>query len=171
MIQAEYAQRYLDLANDRVDENGLPLEPHQANYLRSMESIPPLSVIRKRFLHAESNQCTHSLRLDDIAVHEHLDIQFGRRVTPFQKDRDTLSARLNYRVRKAGATDVETLSKTDRYTRKLFSRLKALQSRLDAFTAIEERLRCEGLVRPEDRHREGTADYPCHRAVPFQAPS
>jgi hypothetical protein len=52
-----YRRVFVGLANDQLDEDGQPLEPHEKNYLELYGVFPSLSVIRARFLQDGAATC------------------------------------------------------------------------------------------------------------------
>jgi hypothetical protein len=57
VLPNRYRRVFVGLANDQLDEDGQPLEPHEKNYLELYGVFPSLSVLRARFLEDAARTC------------------------------------------------------------------------------------------------------------------
>jgi hypothetical protein len=57
VLPNRYRRVFVGLANDQLDEDGQPLQPHEKNYLELYGVFPSLSVLRARFLQDAALTC------------------------------------------------------------------------------------------------------------------
>ena len=56
-LQNRYRRIFIGLANDKLDEDGEPLQPGDKNYLELYGIFPSLSVMRERFVTDDQHPC------------------------------------------------------------------------------------------------------------------
>lgn len=146
----EYRKRYIDLANDRVDADGEPLDDHERNFLELYGIPPTLQVVAEEWQAAsrEIQPCLTAAGFDPEALrrwtggviaYENKKAGDVRRAR-FLKDKlakDLKKARLDPANLEA-AKDHPKLGAT-------YSAWRALQDRIDVIDHAQRRLRCEKM--------------------------
>lgn len=146
----EYRKRYVDLANDRVDADGEPLDPHERNFLELYGIPPTLQVIDEEWRTAEREiePCLQSAGFDPAVLRG-----WTGGVIAYENDKKSgdarraafLKSKLEKDLKKlklgpdlAAAEDHPKLGPT-------YAAWRALQARLDVIDHAQRRLRCEKM--------------------------
>jgi hypothetical protein len=163
-LHNRYRRIFLGLANDQLDEDGEPLLPGEKNHLELYGIFPSLSVLRKRVLHDEQHPCdtpenTSALEaVETVTYIPPADLKKAERKLE-QARHDLEKAR-----KKAGLASVQELASDP----EMDAKLKLLDKRAAeavALAAVERRLECEELLKPEQKHQKGIYDEPMRLAV------
>jgi hypothetical protein len=164
-LENRYRRVFLGLANDKLDRDGVPLEPGEKNYLELYGIFPSLSVLRARFLTDEHSACHDQESVDVLEAVETVSY-----VPPksLQKDERKL-ARTRAEVetaRKHGkfATWADLVAARPDFAPKVELLEKRAAEKL-AMAAVERRLSCEGLLKPDKGHKTGIYDDAMRLAV------
>ncbi len=134
---------YVDLANDRIDGDGVTLEKWNRNYLEVYGIPPSLSVLRKRFLQDEKKQCFKDLDLDVFKVYRG-PIKINDSGASKRELKRFRRARSNFKkaLRKARVQTLEQLLEKKKF-RKAARRWRRYQWRHKAIRELQKRLVCE----------------------------
>jgi len=160
-----YRRVFIDLANDELDGDGVPLEPGRKNYLELYGIFPALSVLRDRFVYDAEHVCHDQQSVAVISAVETVSY-----VAPKDLARDEkrlLRARLELeaaRKRAKLATVEELAAAQPEQAAKLALIQKRAAEKL-AMTAVEQRLTCEQLLPSASKHIAGVYDEPMRIAV------
>ena len=146
-----YLDTFIELANDRIDGDGVALEKHQRNYLEVYGIPPTLGVLRKRFLDDEKNACFKDLKFDLFDIDFE---QFKRyraiRITSAAGSRRELKrwrrARTAFKkaLRKARVKTLEQLEKKGKY-RTVANNWRRYRWRHQAIIQMQKRMACEKM--------------------------
>jgi hypothetical protein len=160
----EYRARYVDLANDRVDDDGVALRAHQHNYLELYGIPPTLGVVATEWeeLGQSVDTCLTAAGWDPTALRD-----FDG-VIPFERAKERrwigparwARADLEKQMRKAkldpSAPGAMEAAADDPRTRNAWRAWRKAQVPLDVIVAAQKRLRCERLY--ERAGGQGTFD-------------
>ena len=162
-VANRYRATFLGLSNDRTDGDGQPLGPGERNYLELLGIPPSLSVLRARFLDDGARTCSAVDRTKLLAVDEIT--TFGATTERKEQARhQARGKRLDEARAKAGVSDLLALADSDpKLARDVKAHLRAQQEQA-AFTEVEKRIVCEGLMDPA-RHKAGRYDTALRAAV------
>ncbi len=161
-----YREIYLNLAQDKTDEDGKPLKPHEHNYLELFGIPPTLSVLRERFHRTRTEACAQSL---DYGKFRNLKgfIQWNPGNTAKYKKRfeNARSAFLSW-AKKRRIQDVEAWLADPANVRKNDTVRTYVNARnlYDGLVELKKRLECEEIVAPGEL-KEGIFDEAMHRAI------
>ena len=145
----DYRQRYIDLANDRVDADGEKLDPHERNFLELYGIPPTLQVVYRDWQAAETEiqPCLDAAGFDPAAFSRFSGViaYSGKKGGDVRKAK-WLKDRLAKDMKKAGldpatpdaAKDHPKLGKT-------YADWRELQDRVDVIDQAQRRLRCEKM--------------------------
>jgi hypothetical protein len=165
LLPNRYRRVFVGLANDQLDNDGEPLEPHEKNYLELYGVFPSLSVLRERFVQDESQPCH-----DQDSVEQLESVETVSYVAPQDMKRDELklsrfAKELETERKKRKLATIQDLATVDsQYAAKLGLIDKRAKEKL-AISAVEKRLACEGLLKPTSKHAKGVYDDPMRLAV------
>ena len=138
-----FVDTYVDLANDRIDGDGVALEKWNRNYLEVYGIPPSLSVLRKRFVQDEQKQCFKELDLD-VFKEYHGPIKVNDAGTSQRELKRFRRARQNFKkaLRKARVQTVEQLEARRKYAG-VAKRWRRYRWRHQAIRQMQKRLLCE----------------------------
>ena len=141
-----YLDTYVDLANDRIDVDGVALSKWERNYLEVYGIPPSLSVLRRRFVEDEQKACFEKLDLGVFKEGYHGPIKLADPAGSERELRRYHAARAAYRaaLRKARVRTLEALLKKPAY-RKVAENYQRYDWRHRAIRAMQKRLICEGM--------------------------
>lgn len=148
-----YRQKYIGLANDKIDSDGDALGEHGHNYLELYGIPPSLSVIKEEWDAHETDitPCLEEAGFDP-EVFTSFDGKIVYRKSGQNKRNRTARmrlAKLKKDMRKAKLSfdepaDLET-AKTDPRTKKSYDNWRAMQAEVDVIDHAQRRFRCEHL--------------------------
>jgi hypothetical protein len=160
-----YRRVFLGLANDELDNDGVPLEPGGKNYLELYGIFPSLSVLRARFMKSAQGVCHNPESVEVISAVETVSSiapeDLGRENRRFAGAREAVE-----QARKRAK--VKTLAELKKVRPDLARTIAFVEKRAAeklAMTAVEERLRCEEMFHSELRHKPGAYDEAMRLAV------
>ncbi len=161
----EYRATYVNLANDRTDEEGRPLLPDQHNYVELFGIHPSLSVIQKRFLADEAKTCYSQIDIKLLSQFRGV-IRYkgGKRSAEVLARYRELERRVHRAMRRTGRRTVGALAGSSAY-RALVRAYRRAQVRVEVINQVQLRLRCEGLLGEGEHYRRRVFDYVTHRAL------
>ena len=157
-LEHSYRDIFVKLANDQGDNDGLPIEEGEFNYLEVFGIPPSFSVLWKRIDREDKDQCYREIDYDKIrAVGS---IRFGSR--SYQKKQMKKVKEAERSVEKAMTREVvdtydDLLSIAPKYRKKV-ELLRSYQQQVEAIRNIELRLSCDLHNHPRYRHKEGRLD-------------
>ncbi len=145
----DYRKRYVDLANDRVDADGEPLDPHERNFLELYGIPPTLQVIDEEWRAAEKDiePCLQSAGFDPEVLRG-----WTGGVIAYENDKKSgdarkaawLKSKLEKDAKKLGLADIEA-AKDHPKLGPTYAGWRALQGKLDVIDHAQRRLRCEKM--------------------------
>lgn len=168
-----YRKTFVDLANDRVNPDGLKTRkndngtPAEHNYLEPFGIPPTLSVLLARV--------EEELAPERVACHGKVDLPGIRTFTGNVIYLDRERARREHG--EAIGDDAWLKHQLDTYdtsmekiaadpkTRMRVERWKRGQERMRAVRAVQAKLVCDGLLSPRSHHADGVFDLPTHEAL------
>ncbi|MBV72446.1 MAG: hypothetical protein CMH52_14065 [Myxococcales bacterium] len=159
VLQSVYAQRFVDLANDRVNIDGAPLEPDEQNFLEVYGIPPTLSVLNRRINNDTIRACMATLKAKKVTRVKGLRFYFGGKQQSLKLRLDRQRHYVDAIRKKYPQLSVEELVAKNRRFRSLLSRYKTLEAKYRPLKIIEERLQCQGLFPAQVKHRLGVPDY------------
>jgi hypothetical protein len=165
LLPNRYRRVLIGLSNDKLDNDGEPLEPGEKNYLELYGVFPALSVLRERFVHDEANACHDQ---DSVTVLEA--VETVSYVAPKDMKRDEaklarFAKELETERKKRKLATVQDLAAVDT---QLAAKLGLIDKRAKeklAMAAVEKRLTCEGLLTAHSKHARGVYDDAMRLAV------
>jgi hypothetical protein len=160
-----YRRVFLGLANDALDNDGVPLEPGGKNYLELYGIFPSLSVLRARFLESAKGACHDPESVEVISA-----VETVAAIAPENVEREnrrfvTVRAALEEARKRA---KVKTLAELAASRPALRGKVEFVERRAAeklAMAAVERRLRCEKMFSSEFRHKPGVYDEAMRLAV------
>jgi hypothetical protein len=160
-----YRRVFIGLANDKLDEDGQPLQPGQKNYLELYGIFPSFSVLRARFHESMGKTC-----IDEAGKAALEAVPYVSYVAPAALRRDDLRiAKLRKELDAARRkARVKTLAELAEKNPTLAPKVKLVEKRAAdklALAAVEKRLHCEGLLKPGSGHKPGIYDEPIQQVV------
>lgn len=165
LLSNRYRAVFTGLANDRSDGDGQALPPGEKNYLELYGIPPALSVLRERFVRdAARGGCDAAVDRAKLLGVEMI-ATWGSTTEKKELVKHQLrAARLKQAQEKAGADTLDALALAEpRWVKdvKAHARFEAERA---AFTEVEKRLVCEGLLDPA-QHVVGLYDTPMRLAM------
>jgi hypothetical protein len=158
---------YVDLANDRIDVDGVALSKWERNYLEVYGIPPSLGVLRKRFLDDEQRQCYRELDLSVFKEGYHGPIKLTDPKGSEREMKKYYGARNAYRkaLRKARVRTLEALlAKRAHLT--VAKKYQRFHWRHRAIRAMQKRLVCEGMFgRRKPRIKPGIVNWAVRQAL------
>jgi hypothetical protein len=160
-----YRRVFIGMANDQLDNDGEPLEPHEHNYLELYGVFPSLSVLRTRFLQDAASPCHDQESASVLEAVETVSY-----VAPKELKRDAaklarIAKELETQRKKKKLATIQELAAADS---QLASKVALLEKRAAeklAMAAVEKRLACEKLLTATSKHVRGVYDDPMRLAV------
>ena len=156
----DYADRFVDLANDRIDLDGGKLASWERNYLEVYGIPPTLSVVRKRFDEDDQRGCFAKLDRSLFAEY-HGPVRVADPQGSARLRRRYFSARANYKkaLRQARVRSLEQLLKRPAYA-KVARTYQQLNWQYKAIDLVQKRLVCEKMFgRRTPRLKPGVIDW------------
>jgi hypothetical protein len=162
----DFLDDYVDLANDRIDVDGVALSKWERNYLEVYGVPPSLSVLRRRFLEDEQKECFRTLNLDLFKEY------FGpiRINDPQSSERElkryhAARAAFQRALHQARVKTLEQLLKRPEH-RKVAEAYQAAHWRHQAIGEMQKRLACEGMYgRRPPREQPGIVTWTTNQAL------
>ncbi len=145
----DYRARYIGLANNKIDADGEPLDPHEKNFLELYGIPPTLQVVHSEWQAAETEvvPCLEQAGFDPTVFARYTGViaYTGKKGGDLRKAK-ALKAKLDKDMKKAGldpatpeaAKDHPKLGTT-------YASWKDLQTRIDVIDHAQRRLRCEKM--------------------------
>jgi len=161
----DYRATYVNLANDRTDEEGNALGPDQHNYIELFGIAPSLSVLQKRFLSDAQKECYK--KLDIKLLHSFRSViryKGHRNAGAIYRRYRELSKMLHRALRRTGLKSGAALAKRAKY-RSLVRSYRRAQVRAAVINQTQLRLKCEGLLGQDEHAHRWYMDYVTHRAL------
>lgn len=160
-----YRRVLIGLANDQLDNDGQPLPPGEKNYLELYGAFPSFSVLRARFMQDNEHPCHDQESVDVLAA-----VETVAYIAPKDMRKDELKlARFAKEVEAARrAGKFETPADLAAAKPEFAARVSLLEKRPKeklALAAVEKRLECEGILKPQSKHQRGIYDEPMRLAV------
>ena len=159
-----YRRIFIGLANDELDEDGEPLPEGAKNYLELYGIFPSLSVLRERFLHDEANPCHTDENHLALEAVESVAYVPPRAIRRRERKIALVRRELEQARRKRRVATVAELAAVPALADKV-ALLEKHTADARALAAVEERLTCEGLLKPDSQHKKGVYDDPIRLAV------
>ena len=164
-LSNRYRRVFIGLANDHLDSDGEPLEPGEKNYLELYGISPSISVLRERFMQDAAQPCHDQ---ESVAVLEAVETvsyvaprDIKREERKLQKIREEVEKeRRKLRVQTLTELAVKKIDLADEV-----ALLEKRAAEKPAMQAVERRLACEKLLRPDSKHVPGVYDEPMRLAV------
>jgi len=162
----DFLDDYVDLANDRIDVDGVALPKWEHNYFEVYGVPPSLSVLRRRFFEDEQKACYREL---DLAVFKDY---FGPvRITDPQSSERELkkwqAAKVAYgkALRQAKVKTLEQLLRLPEH-KKVAETFQAADWRHRAILEMQKRVACEGMYgRHAPREKPGILTWTSNQAL------
>jgi hypothetical protein len=164
-LHNRYRRVFIGLANDQLDNDGVPLEPGKKNYLELFGIFPSLSVLRERFLKDAAHECHDQASAEVIAAVETVSYVPPQKLEKEERKLAWTRTLLEKARAKAG---VATLQELGALQPQLMAKVEIVLKRdaeKAAMTAVEKRLECEGLLDAASKHKKGVYDEPMRLAV------
>ena len=164
VMENVYRQVFVDLANDRIDADGVPLTKEELNYLEVYGIPPSTGIIAQRMLADEEKACLRGLDYENIGKFQFIPVtNYGKRR---QRNRiKKMKKRVARFEKKHGAITAEEARSIDASIALDMIELAAQGTIEQAFNDIEERLYCDLHVRKRFRHKKGRRDDGFQKAV------
>ncbi len=164
-LHNHYRRIFIGLANDQLDNDGVPLEPGKKNYLELYGIFPSLSVLRDRFLNSADSTCHDQESVDVLSAVETVSYVPPKRLVKEARKLARIQAELDAAMkREKVASLTELRSAAPQFVPKIdLVERRAAESL--AMAAVERRLTCEGLLSPASKHKAGVYDEPMRLAV------
>lgn len=166
-----YAARYVDLADDRTDDDGDPLADHQHNYLELYGIPPTLRVIRDEWsaVEREVQTCLDEAGYDP-SVFSKLsgNIVFNREGRKRVKRARWAKGTLDGAMKKARIAGDYAAAATHPKTKGKYAAWRELQDEVDVIANAQRRFRCEKLFngnKGAGKFVEGDFDNATHHAL------
>jgi hypothetical protein len=145
----EYRQRYIGLANNKVDADGEPLDPHEKNFLELYGIPPSLAVVHGEWQTAETEiqPCLEAAGFDPEVFGRYKGViaYTGKKGGDLRKAR-ALKAKLEKDMKKAGLDPADPeLAKDHPKLGSAYAAWKDLQTRIEVIDHAQRRLRCEKM--------------------------
>lgn len=154
----DYRKRYVDLANDRVDADGEPLDPHERNFLELYGIPPTLQVVDEEWRVAEKDvePCLQAAGFDPEVLRAWTGgvIAYENKKTGDARRADRLKAKLEKDAKKLKLADIEA-AKDHPKLAATYAAWKELQAKVDVIDHAQRRLRCEKMF----QSAEGEGKY------------
>ena len=142
----DHLDTYVDLANDRIDVDGVALSSWERNYLEVYGIPPSLGVLRKRFIDDEKKACYSEIDLGVFREGYHGPIKIADPTGSERELRRYRAAKNEYRkaLRKARVRTLEALLKKPAF-RRIAERYQQHDWRHRVILSMQKRLACEGM--------------------------
>ena len=146
---SEYRQRYIDLANDRVDADGEKLDDHERNFLELYGIPPSLAVVLRdwQISETEIQPCLDAAKFDPTVFTRFTGViaysgKKGGEVRKARAYRESLAKGL----KKAGLDPLNLEAAKDHPTlAATYKSWREIQDRVDVIDHAQRRLRCEKM--------------------------
>jgi hypothetical protein len=160
----DYRKTYVDLANDRTDEDGKPLPAGEHNYVELFGIPPSLSVVRKRFLDDSEKACFGKLHSEVLRGYRGAVTYEGGKASRAILDRySELRKEVQRKLKTTGAGDVGALKKNGQgYLAKQY---RLYQTKVAVIDQAHQRMLCEGLYPAGESPRKLIFDHEMHQAL------
>ncbi len=160
-----YRRVFLGLANDQLDNDGVPLEPGRKNYLELYGIFPSLSVLRTRFMTNSAQACHDQESVDVLSAVETVSYVPPNKIKADEQRLAWTRAQLETARKRAKlATLAELAQAQPQFLAKVAWVEKRAAEKL-AMAAVERRLQCQELLPASSRHKAGVYDEAMRVAV------
>jgi hypothetical protein len=160
-----YRRIFIGLANDKLDEDGEPLQPGEKNYLELYGIFPSLSVLRERFLADEQHPCHDQESADALDAVETVTYVPPTEIAKDARRLRKIREELETAQHKAHLPSFEALAAAQPAFAPKVRLLAKRAAEKPAMAAVERRLACEGLLGPKSHHTTGIYDDAMRLAV------
>lgn len=154
----EYRKRYVDLANNRVDADGEPLDPHEKNFLELYGIPPTLQVVDEEWRAAETDvdPCLQAAGFDPEILRAWTGgvIAYENKKTGDVRRTQRLKAKLEKDAKKLKLEGIEA-AKDHPKLAATYAAWRELQAKVDVIDHAQRRLRCEKMF----QSAEGEGKY------------
>jgi hypothetical protein len=164
-LHNRYRRVFLGLANDQLDNDGVPLEAGRKNYLELYGIFPSLSVLRARFVTDAERVCHDQQSADVISAVETVSYVPPKKLAQDERKLAWLRVQLETARKRA---KVETLRELAAAQPQFVAKVDLLEKRAAeklAMAAVERRLECEELLSAKSKHKAGVYDEVMRLAV------
>lgn len=162
----DYGKTYVDLANDRIDVDGVALRPGEHNYLEVYGVVPSLSVLRRRFISDEGRSCFDRLK-NEVFAEYYGPVRVVDAASTRRLYRRYRAVRLEYRkaLGEARVRTLEALLERPRWSN-IAKRYRRLRWQVRAIHAMQRRLACERMYgKRGPRPRPGEVNWAVRDAL------
>jgi len=164
-LHNRYRRVFLGLANDQLDNDGVPLPKREKNYLELFGIFPSLSVLRARFLTEAARVCHDQESVDVLSAVETVSYVPPKKLA--EDERRLAGARAQLEAARKAAK-LETLAELGQAQPQFQAKIAWVEKRAAeklAMAAVERRLACEELLTPGKAHKQGVYDDALRLAV------
>lgn len=165
LLHNGYRRIFIGLANDELDNDGVPLEPGQKNYLELYGIFPSLSVLRERFLADAEGACHDEASVEVLSAVETVSYVPPNKLVKEQRKLDRIRDEVEAARKKAKLATLAELAEAQPDMAPKVQLLEKRAAEALAMTAVEQRLSCEGLLKPDSGHKPGIYDDAMRLAV------
>ncbi len=159
-----YRAVFVGLATDRSDGDGQPLSPGDKNFLELYGIPPSLSVLRERFVTDAARTCEQGADIGKLLAVDGLDTWGATTEKKELAKGRQRGERIEQARDKAGLATLDELAAAEpRFAKDIKAHLRFVAERA-AFTEVEKRLACEGLMDPA-KHKPDVYDTPMRLAM------
>lgn len=164
-LHNRYRRVFLGLANDELDNDGVPLPAGEKNYLELFGIFPSLSVLRARFLTEAQRVCHDQESVEVLSAVETVSYVPPKKVAEDERKLSWTRTQLEA-ARKAAK--LETLAELAQAQPQFQAKIAWVEKRAAeklALSAVERRLTCEELLTGGKPHEPGIYDDALRLAV------
>jgi hypothetical protein len=154
-----YRKTYINMANDRTDEEGKIYKNGESNYLELFGIPPSLSVIEKRFKDDTEKKCFNKLNYDFFRKARFSVVFTSRR--DLTKEVAELRKRVKIVKKRSGKKSLKALYKIKKY-RYLVKKYRLMNTKMAMVIEAQKRLKCEGLLKS---YRPGSISWSTIKAI------
>ena len=160
-----FRQRFVDLANDRCDHDGEPLERWEANYLELYGIPPAVSLFLRRWRKdRESLECYADVDFDRIASFAGRVLFRGQPTAWIERER-RLGTQVKRLMRSKRVKTPDDLAALGEAEAKLVGDHLEARQRVEAVHNVQKRLKCDRIWSPFRKIRPGREDRFTQEAV------
>jgi len=154
-----YRRVFIGLANDQLDSDGEPLEPGEKNYLELYGIFPSFSVLRARFIEDETAPCHDEESVASLAAVETVSYVAPKDMKREEKKLERVRDDLEKARKKLKVATIEELATAKPEYADEVALLAKRAAEKPAMAAVEKRLGCEKLLRPDSKVKHVTGVY------------
>lgn len=165
LLHNRYRRIFIGLANDQLDNDGVPLEPGKKNYLELYGIFPSLSVLRERFLTDEASSCHDEESVEVLAAVETVSYVPPNKLAQAERKLAWLKQQLETAQKKAKLDSLAALAEAQPQYADKVALVERREKEKAAMAAVERRLTCQGMLPANSKHKPGVYDEPMRLAV------